>query len=68
MAKALEIGIGDLLAKLLTHTDIILRPLKAARTIPLFFEKPLTDTFDDCGVLVERNFHRKILFHERRDF
>lgn len=43
MAKALEIGVGDLLAELLAHALVIFGALSAARAIPARFFQSFAD-------------------------
>lgn len=60
MAKALELGVGDLVAEFLAHAKVIFRLLKSARAVTVFPLKTVAYGVNDFLVGVKNNFH--ILF------
>lgn len=57
MAKALEVGIGDLRLELATHALVFGSALAAARTVSARLCQALFDDLDDFLVGIERDFH-----------
>lgn len=62
MAVALEIGIGDLILKLLAHTFGRLCALPAAGTVPAGALESFLDGIDNFLIGIELDFHVRHLF------
>ena len=62
MAVALEIGIGDLILELLTHTLGSLRALQSAGTVPAGALESFPDGIDNLLIGIELDFHVRHLF------
>ena len=59
---ALEIRVGDLVLKLLTHALGSLRALQAAGAVPAGTLQALADGVDDLLIGIELDFHVSFLF------
>ena len=62
MAVALEIGIGDLILELLTHTLGSLRVLQSAGAVPAGALESFSDGADNLLIGIELDFHVRQLF------
>ena len=62
MAVALEIGIGDLILELLTHTLGSLRALQSAGAVPAGALESFPDGIDNLLIGIELDFHVRHLF------
>ena len=62
MAVALEIGIGDLILELLTHTLGSLRALQSAGAVPAGGLEAFPDGIDNLLIWIEFDFHVRHLF------
>jgi len=62
VAVALEIRVGDLVLKLLTHALGSLRALQTAGAVPTGTLQALADGFHDLGIVIETDFHRTASF------
>jgi hypothetical protein len=62
VAVALEIGIGDLILELLTHTLGSLRALQSAGAVPAGALESFPDGIDNFLIGIELDFHVRHLF------
>lgn len=57
VAEALEIGIGDLIPKLLAHADVLFGSVQAAGAVPFFLLQAVADHLHDLLIFVECDLH-----------
>lgn len=60
MAKTFKLRVGNLVAELFAHANVIFRFLKPARAVTVLSFKPIADSVNDFFIGIKNYFHKAL--------